>query len=198
MSNTKFFLAVVLIAAVIGCQISEMASKASQTKAVRQNSPQAAEPKVVEKSHVSAVKSIVSPKIEKLKIAETPKPEAVKMEVAKPATQIVKMKVTAYCLCSECCGKWSGGNKTSTGDKATVYDGVAADPKLLPYRTQLNIPGIGIKEVDDTGGGMRQSAKQGIYHIDVRMPSHSEARKWGVRWLEVEVLGNPFGATRGK
>lgn len=186
MSNTKFFLAVVLTAAVIGCQISEMASKAGQTKAV--------EPKVAAKSqkHVSAV----SPKIEKQKIAETPKsetakPEAAKIEVAKPATQVVKMKVTAYCLCGECCGKWSGGNKTSVGDKATIYDGVAADPKMLPYRTKLNIPGIGIKEVDDTGGGMRQSAKQGIYHIDVRMSSHSEARKWGVRWLEVEVLGKP-------
>lgn len=189
MSNARFFLAVVLIAAVIGCQISEMASKASQTKA--------AEPKVTEKVRVSTVKA-VSPKIEKQKIVETPKSETAKPTFAqgygearpevKPATQVIRMKVTAYCLCSECCGKWSGGNKTSVGDKANVYDGVAADPKLLPYRTKLNIPSIGIKEVDDTGGGMRQSAKQGIYHIDVRMSVHSEARKWGVKWLEVEVL----------
>ena len=104
----------------------------------------------------------------------------------------IRMKVTAYCLCKVCCGKWAAQKirRTSTGDDAKIYDGVAADPKLLLYRIRLNIPGIGVKEVDDTGGGMRQSAKQGIYHIDVRMPSHQEARKWGVRWLDVEVLGS--------
>ena len=101
----------------------------------------------------------------------------------------IRMKVTAYCLCKICCGKWaeSETRKTSTGDNAKVYDGVAADPKLLLYRTRLIIPGLGEKEVDDTGGGMRQSAKQGVYHIDVRMPSHSEARRFGVRWLDVEI-----------
>lgn len=102
----------------------------------------------------------------------------------------IRMKVTAYCLCKICCGKWADlpNRITSTGDDARIYDGVAADPKLFPYRTRLEIPGIGVKEVDDTGGGMRQSAKQGIYHIDVRMPSHSAARQWGVRWLNVKVL----------
>jgi len=104
----------------------------------------------------------------------------------------IRMKVTAYCLCKVCCGKWAAQKirRTATGDDAKIYDGVAADPKFLSYRIRLNIPGIGVKEVDDTGGGMRQSAKQGIYHIDVRMPSHQEARKWGVRWLDVEVLGS--------
>lgn len=100
------------------------------------------------------------------------------------------MKVTAYCLCGVCCEKWAsnGTRKTSIGDDARIYDGVAADPKLLPYRTRLEIPEIGIKEVDDTGGGMRQDAKRGIYHIDVRMPSHSAARQWGARWLNVKIL----------
>ena len=104
----------------------------------------------------------------------------------------IRMKVTAYCLCKICCGKWAAQKirRTSTGDNAKIYDGVAADPKLLSYRIRLNIPGIGVKEVDDTGGGMRQSAKQGIYHIDVRMKSHETARKWGVQWLDVEVLGS--------
>lgn len=110
--------------------------------------------------------------------------------------RVIRMKVTAYCLCEICCGKWScpeyteGASirKTSIGDDAKIYDGVAADPKLLPYHTKLDIPGIGIKEVDDTGGGMRQSAKKGIYHIDVRMPSHSEARRFGVKYLEVKIL----------
>lgn len=105
-----------------------------------------------------------------------------------PEGQVIRAKVTAYCVCEICCEKWSKYAKTATGDDAKIYDGVAADPKLLPYRTRLEIPGIGIKEVDDTGGGMRKSAREGVTHIDVRMPSHSQARRWGVKFLEVKVL----------
>ncbi len=102
------------------------------------------------------------------------------------------MKVTAYCLCEECCGIFAKQpmRLTSIGDDATICDGVAADPKLIPYRTRLSIPGIGIREVDDTGGTMRQSARNGISHIDVRFPTHEEACVWGVRWLEVTILGS--------
>lgn len=101
---------------------------------------------------------------------------------------IREMIVTAYCTCKVCCEGWSAYKKTSIGDDATVCDGVAAAPKLLPYRTKLNIPGIGIREVDDTGGAMRQDARKGIYHIDVRMASHKEALKWGRKKLLVEVM----------
>lgn len=114
--------------------------------------------------------------------AETRPPEAPARDGA------VRMKVTAYCCCRICCEKFSGGGKTSIGKDANQFDGVAADPRLLPYHTKLEIPGIGIREVDDTGGAMRQDAKQGIVHIDVRMASHSAARQWGARWLEVKIL----------
>jgi len=97
------------------------------------------------------------------------------------------MKVTAYCPCPKCCGKYADG-KTSIGHNARTTLGVAADPKLIPYKTLLVIPGIGTREVDDTGGAMRKSAKEGIYHIDVRFHNHEEAKKFGVQWLNVEIL----------
>ena len=50
------------------------------------------------------------------------------------------------------------------------------------------IPGIGIKEVDDTGKAMRRAATIGVYHIDIRMPLHSQGRAWGDQWLNVEVI----------
>ena len=114
-------------------------------------------------------------------------------------TKIIRMKVTAYCACTKCCGADAIG-KTSTGKDAYHIRGIAAAPKLLPYKTRLNIPGVGILPVDDTGGAMRQDAKKGIYHIDVRFcpkddndekaleKAHQEARKFGVKWLNVEVL----------
>lgn len=118
-------------------------------------------------------------------------PDVPVLAVKQETEKIIRMLVTAYCLCEQCCGKWArvpGKRVTSIGDDANVFDGVAADPKLLPYRTKLDIPGIGIKEVDDTGGAMRKDAENGICHIDVRFPSHQEARRWGVQWLEIEVL----------
>jgi len=96
------------------------------------------------------------------------------------------MKVTAYCPCARCCGKYADG-KTSIGKDAST-PGVAADPRLLAYGTRLDIPGIGILAVDDTGGAMRQSAKKGIWHIDVRFPTHQEALQWGVKTIPVEIL----------
>jgi len=124
----------------------------------------------------------------------TPKNPSVRsnVETKKPIAfshRIIKMKVTAYCPCKKCCGKYADG-KTSTNRNAWTTLGVAADPKLLPYGTKLKIPGVGIREVDDTGGAMRRSAEKGIYHIDVRFHDHEEAKKFGVKWLDVTVL-NP-------
>ncbi len=132
----------------------------------------------------NAVSSVVA--VEK---AEAPAPrraDPAPVEVRRYRT--MRMLVTAYCTCEICCEKFSGAGRTSIGKNANVCDGVAADPKLLPYHTLLEIPSVGLREVDDTGGAMRQDAKRGIVHIDVRMASHSAARQWGVRWLEVKIL----------
>ncbi len=101
--------------------------------------------------------------------------------------KIKRMKVTAYCPCKKCCGKYADG-KTSIGKDAWKTLGVAADPILLPYGTRLNIPGVGIRIVDDTGGAMRQDAKKGICHIDVRFHNHETAEIFGVQWSNVEIL----------
>ena len=96
------------------------------------------------------------------------------------------MLVTAYCPCKKCCGKRANGI-TSIGDNAYQCDGVAADPRAIPYRTKLKLPYAGVKEVDDTGGDMRKSWKKGIYHIDLRFKEHQDALDWGVKWLNVEI-----------
>ena len=101
--------------------------------------------------------------------------------------KIKRMLVTSYCPCEKCCGKYADG-KTSVGRDAWKTLGVAADPKVLLYKTKLKIPDIGIREVDDTGGAMHQSTKKGICHIDVRFHSHKEALQFGRQWLNVEIL----------
>lgn len=99
----------------------------------------------------------------------------------------VTCKITAYTPDARSCGNSADG-LTSKMDNAYRFDGVATSPVVIPYRTGVYIPGVGIKEVDDTGGAMRQAAKRGLYHIDVRMKSHEEAEKFGVKWQKVHLF----------
>lgn len=69
--------------------------------------------------------------------------------------------------------------KTSTLKNAFIYDGVAVAPDMIPYGTMVFVPGYGYKVADDTGGKMRQSARKGVYHVDVRMPSYKKAKEHG-------------------
>jgi 3D (Asp-Asp-Asp) domain-containing protein len=108
-----------------------------------------------------------------------------------PAKRTIRAKLTAYCPCTLCCGPRASG-RTAAGDDAYVIDGVAGAnpgrfPNALPYRTKLNVPGVGEREVDDCGGGMNNSMLGGEYHFDVRFRTHEEARRFGVRREDVEV-----------
>jgi 3D (Asp-Asp-Asp) domain-containing protein len=98
----------------------------------------------------------------------------------------VKALVTGYCPCEKCCGRLATGS-TSTGRDASKHSGVAADPKAIPYGSVVKLPGVGLREVDDTGGAMRRSWKNGIYHLDLRFKSHDEALRWGKKWMVVEI-----------
>lgn len=99
----------------------------------------------------------------------------------------VRAKVTAYEPGRRSCGKFANG-KTSIGHNAWNMDGVATDPKAIPYGVYCDVPGIGIREVDDTGSAMRKSWRRyGRYHIDVRMPYYYQAKRWGVKYLDVKL-----------
>lgn len=98
----------------------------------------------------------------------------------------VMARVTAYEPGRRSCYPFADG-KTSIGKNAWKMTGVAADPRALSYGTLVCIPRIGFRKVDDTGSAMRRSWKRGRYHLDVRMRSYSQARKWGSKWLKVKV-----------
>ncbi len=96
------------------------------------------------------------------------------------------MEVTAYCGCKKCCGPRACGI-TASG-RSTVYNGglfVAADTKLLPFETQLKIPGYAAGqpvEVIDRGRAIKG------HRIDVFFPTHDQAIAWGRRWLPVTIV----------
>jgi len=95
--------------------------------------------------------------------------------------------VTAYCPCRTCCGPGAEG-LTSTGRDARL-SGCAVDPKRIPYGSRVRIPGVGWRTADDTGSAMRANGRRGIVHVDVRMQSHSQALRFGVRRMTITVVG---------
>ncbi len=90
----------------------------------------------------------------------------------------ITARVTAYEPSRISCGRFSDG-KTSTLRSAWKLDGCAVDPKAIPYGTLVWVPGIGWRIADDTGIAMKRSWRKGVYHIDVRLGSVSQCRRWG-------------------
>jgi 3D (Asp-Asp-Asp) domain-containing protein len=92
-------------------------------------------------------------------------------------------KITAYCACSHCCGKSDG--ITASGKKAQ-YGYVACN--WLPFGTKVMIVGLGEFTVMDRGAkSLFGSKKNHIKHLDVYMPTHKQAKIFGVRYAKVEV-----------
>jgi 3D (Asp-Asp-Asp) domain-containing protein len=100
--------------------------------------------------------------------------------------RVIWMEVTAYCGCKKCCGPAAHG-MTASG-RSIAYNGglfVAADTSVLPFGTQLRVPGYAggeAVEVIDRGRAIRGS------HIDVFFPTHDQALAWGRRWMPVTIV----------
>ena len=102
------------------------------------------------------------------------------------SSRVQRMRVTAYCPCSICCGRWA----LVPDERRTFADGsrfdrharvAAVDTAVIPFGSTLEIPGYGRAVAHDRGGAIRGN------HIDLLFSMHVEARAWGVQDLDVEV-----------
>ena len=82
-------------------------------------------------------------------------------------------KLTAYCNCAICCGRWAGG-PTASGKMPVQGRTIATG--VLPFGTKLNIGGK-IYTVEDRGTPYG--------HIDIYMERHADAEEFGVRYADV-------------
>ena len=114
------------------------------------------------------------------------------------APRQVRMSVTGYCNCQECCSwhyNWYGRpthasgpskgrrkavGRTASGTRARLGT-VAADPARYPIGTIVYVPGYGYGRVEDTGGAIKGDA------LDLWFPAHARARAWGRQDLTVHV-----------
>ena len=88
-------------------------------------------------------------------------------------------RVSAYCPCEICCGKWADGF-TASGKPAKGK--LVAAPSDTAFGTVLRIPGYGKAGVWDRGGDIKGN------RLDVLFATHEQAKQWGVQWLVVKEI----------
>ena len=97
--------------------------------------------------------------------------------------ETVRMRVTAYCACRTCCGKHSNGI-TANNHKIRWGDTFVASDKMYRFGTEMRIPGY---NQDRTVKVLDRGRVIKGYRLDVFFNSHTVAKKWGVKYLNVEV-----------
>ena len=157
---------------------------------IKDNFPTAAE--VLEKDteneileeDIPFVSAGIATVLDDIEVSETEKIEEENVTVSTYARERVKKantisigtyKLTAYCSCEKCCGKWSKYNKTASG--TTPEQGRTVACNSLTFGTRLLIDGEEYI-VEDTGN-MNDNI------IDIYFYSHEEALQFGVQSAEV-------------
>lgn len=120
---------------------------------------------------VNVTKPVEYIELENIDYEPEPTPNYIPMEVV----------ATAYCPCVKCCGKSDG--ITATGVKAKANHTIAADPKVLPYGTEI-LCSMGEFVVEDCGGAIKGN------RIDIFFDSHEEALKFGRQKLSIWIKEN--------
>lgn len=130
--------------------------------------------------------------------------EVVEVEVTEPEEEtpniisLGEFKLTAYCSCEKCCGKWAlnrpideNGNEIiygASGERLTAGVSIAVDSSIIPYGTEVIINGK-TYIAHDTGGAIKGN------HIDVYFDSHEEAWNFGLQYAEVSMIVNDIDNT---
>lgn len=88
-----------------------------------------------------------------------------------------KYRVTFYCNCAKCCGKWAGG-PTASGKYPRAQHTCACGSDI-PFGTKLYVKGLGTFVCEDRGVG------SGC--IDIYVANHEDIPSWGMRYIETYI-----------
>ena len=97
--------------------------------------------------------------------------------------QSVRMRVTAYCPCPKCCGRYSDG-QTACGHKIRPGDAFVAADRNYQFGTEMIVAGY------NDGAPVKVLDRGGAIHgnrLDVFFHSHEDALKWGVKYVDVKI-----------
>lgn len=120
------------------------------------------------------------------------KPEEIQVVLESKKESLGEFKLTAYCSCEKCCGKWELNRPKDENGKDIVYGStgtilvagtsIAVDPSVIPYGSQVEINGH-TYTAHDTGGAINGN------RIDIYFDSHQDALNFGVQYAEVFLIG---------
>ena len=128
--------------------------------------------------------------IEKIRIVEETEKKNVEIPEKPAPINLGEFKLTAYCSCYKCCGRWALNRPKDENGKEIVrgsigerlFEGVsiAVDPSVIPYGTKVIING-NTYIAQDTGEDIKGK------RIDVYHNNHQVAKKFGVQYAEVFI-----------
>ena len=123
--------------------------------------------------------------VENKRTIETEMDKGVDTNQAVEPVSLGNFKLTAYCSCSLCCGKWANNRPNgivygAIGEELKEGYSIAVDPTVIPYRTEVVINGHTYK-AQDCGGAIKGN------RIDVYFENHNDALEFGVQYADVFV-----------
>lgn len=134
-----------------------------------------------ESSNDDEIELAIMPEAEYIEYKET---EDLSVEYVSIGT----FKLTHYCGCKKCCGKWSSGSESDAsgalGTKLTPYVSIAVDKRKIELGTVLYDADGNKYIAEDTGSAIKGNK------IDLFVGNHNEALKLGVKEIELfEIVG---------
>lgn len=143
---------------------------------------------IVEVVEVVEPEVIVPPKEVEVESVVEPEPE--------PEPEKIIFRVTAYCSCYKCCGKWAlnrpkdeNGHEIVRGasGKRLIANYSCASP--YPFGTKIEVDGLGTFEVHDRTAQWVVD-KYGENIIDVYVDNHEDIAKIGRQFLEGVIVND--------
>ena len=140
---------------------------------VRSNVEEQGDAKVIQTSNETITE------VQEPTILSEPEPN----EPQKEVISLGEYKLTAYCSCVKCCGKWALNRPNgivygASGSELKSGYSIAVDPSVIPYGTEVIIDGVTYR-ADDCGGAIKGN------RIDVYFDTHEEAVEFGVKYADV-------------
>lgn len=116
------------------------------------------------------------------------------VETLNPQPTTTTFRVTAYCPCEKCCGKWAlnrpkdkNGNPIARGASGTVLIPKVSVASPLPFGTEIELEGVGTVVVHDRTAQWVVD-KYGDTIIDLYFETHEEVNEWGARKVEGVIM----------
>jgi len=111
-------------------------------------------------------------------------------ETAEP-TLLGTYRITAYCSCEKCCGKWAENRPNGIVYGASGEELVAgvSCASTLPFGTVIEIEGLGEYTVQDRTASWVVE-KYGENLIDIYFDDHEAACEFGLQYLNVYLKGD--------